>query len=279
MKVQSPLKYHGGKTYLAPRIVALMPAHVHYVEPYCGGCSVLFASGEKFPDRSEVVNDIDRELCRFWWALQDPDTRTMFLERCRFTPFGRAEFGGAKDVLEGVAKAKTKEQEAAVVAWAFFVRNRQSLAGRGKDFAPLTKFRTRRGVNEQASAWIGAVDLLGEMVDRLRSVVVECDDAVNVIRREDTPGTLFYLDPPYLEETVSAPDVYAHRMTDQQHEALLDVVTAKTFAGKVMLSGYASKLYSRRLKGWRVERIKIDNKSAGGAVKDVCVEHLWMNYK
>jgi DNA adenine methylase len=29
-----PLKWHGGKHYLARRIVALMPSHLHYVEPF-----------------------------------------------------------------------------------------------------------------------------------------------------------------------------------------------------------------------------------------------------
>ena len=35
--MNSPLKSHGGKHYLAAQIVALMPPHLHYVEPYFGG--------------------------------------------------------------------------------------------------------------------------------------------------------------------------------------------------------------------------------------------------
>jgi DNA adenine methylase len=35
--MNQPLKWHGGKHYLAQQIVALMPPHTHYVEPYCGG--------------------------------------------------------------------------------------------------------------------------------------------------------------------------------------------------------------------------------------------------
>ena len=39
-----PLKWHGGKYYLASKIVRLMPPpHLHYVEPYFGGGAVLFA--------------------------------------------------------------------------------------------------------------------------------------------------------------------------------------------------------------------------------------------
>jgi DNA adenine methylase len=30
-RVTPPLKWHGGKWYLAPKIVAKMPPHIHYV--------------------------------------------------------------------------------------------------------------------------------------------------------------------------------------------------------------------------------------------------------
>jgi D12 class N6 adenine-specific DNA methyltransferase len=55
-RISPPLKWHGGKWYLAPKIVALMPAHVHYVEPFAGGLSVLLAKDPA--GVSEVVNDI-----------------------------------------------------------------------------------------------------------------------------------------------------------------------------------------------------------------------------
>lgn len=44
-----PIKYHGGKHYLARAIVALMPRHIHYVEPYCfpAGTGVLTSTGWK----------------------------------------------------------------------------------------------------------------------------------------------------------------------------------------------------------------------------------------
>lgn len=68
-----PLKWHGGKHYLAKRIIELMPPHVHYVEPYFGGGAVLFAKPSKWIEgHSEVVNDIDGELMNFWRVLASP---------------------------------------------------------------------------------------------------------------------------------------------------------------------------------------------------------------
>jgi len=48
-----------GKTHLAQRIVAEIPEHRVYVEPFAGGAQVLFA---KEPSEVEVVGDLDPEI-------------------------------------------------------------------------------------------------------------------------------------------------------------------------------------------------------------------------
>ncbi len=40
-KLRPPVKRHGGKHYLAARIIEMIPSHIHYVEPYFGGGAVL----------------------------------------------------------------------------------------------------------------------------------------------------------------------------------------------------------------------------------------------
>ena len=40
-KLRPAVKRHGGKAYLARRIIARFPGHETYVEPFAGGPSVL----------------------------------------------------------------------------------------------------------------------------------------------------------------------------------------------------------------------------------------------
>ena len=82
--ITKPHKWHGGKHYLAKRIIELMPRHTHYVEPYFGGGAVLFR--KPFDDYSEVVNDMDGDLVNFWRVLQDPDSFDESYRRIEATP-------------------------------------------------------------------------------------------------------------------------------------------------------------------------------------------------
>ena len=53
------LWYAGAKWTLAPWIIAHMPPHATYVEPFCGSCAVLFAKPRA---AHELVSDRAGEL-------------------------------------------------------------------------------------------------------------------------------------------------------------------------------------------------------------------------
>ncbi len=168
LKSSSPLKWHGGKSYLAAKLNNLMPAHIHYVEPYFGGGSVLFV---KNPNGvSEVANDLNGDLMNFWRVLQNPSLFKAFNRQAIVTPFSEQQWKQALARLNDPSERQTGN----CVQWAmdFFVAVRQSLAGRMDNFAPLSRNRTRRGRNEQVSAWLSAVDGLGQVHQRLQRVAL-----------------------------------------------------------------------------------------------------------
>jgi DNA adenine methylase len=114
-------------------------------------------------------------------------------------------------------------------------------------FAQLSRTRTRLRLNEQVSAWTGAVNGLPAVYARLRRVAVLNGDALNVIRQQDGRGTLFYVYPPYAVETRVAAVVSAHELAPARHD-LLDLI--RKCREKVMHSGYPSAMYDQRLADW-----------------------------
>jgi DNA adenine methylase len=269
--VHQPLKCHGGKHYLARQIVALMPPHTHYVEAYAGGLAVLLA--KPCEGVSEVANDLNQDLTNFWRVLQDATLFRRFRRRVQAVPFSEAEWDEARQWLDKDRAGREQKVERAA---RFFVVCRQSLAGRCEDFAVLSRARTRRGMNEQASAWLRAIDGLPAVHQRLRRVVILNRPALEVIQTQDGPDTLFYLDPPYLPETKTAGVFGPLEMTAEQHAELLDAVTK--VQGKAMLSGYPSRLYDGRLAGWSRHEFRLPNQAAAGALKRSMTEVLWCNF-
>jgi DNA adenine methylase len=271
-----PLKGHGGKYYLASRIVALMPPHLHYVEPFFGGGAVLLARDPEdaplwLPPHqgvSEVVNDINGRLVNFWRVLQNPETFARFRRRVEAMPVARSEWARAHDHAYG--------QDQVDNAVAFFVDCRQSRSGMMNSFTAVTRNRTRRRMNGNVSEWLSAVDGLADVHARLRRVLIENIPAIELIRREDAPGTLFYCDPPYMHETRTAPEAYAFEMAANDHRELL--ATLLECQGKIILSGYSSGLYDEKLKDWNRHAFDLPNNAAGGETKRRMTEVLWCNF-
>jgi len=161
----------------------------------------------------------------------------------------------------------------------FFIRCRQSLAGRMNGFASITRNRTRRGMNEQVSAWLGAIEGLADVHERLKRVLILNRDALDVIRQQDGPRTLFYLDPPYLHETRATTGEYGEQeMSADEHRNLLNLLMK--IKGRFLLSGYRSMMYdtTAELCKWNRYEFKIDNKASGGKVKRQMTECVWTNY-
>jgi len=266
-----PIKWHGGKSYLAKRLIALMPEHTHYAEPFAGGLSVLLR--KSCEGISETVNDLNSELSNFWRVLADPQLFHRFYRIVEAIPLSQQLF----DCVDASGVLWMSDHRKISRAIKFFVRARQSRQGLMRDYTTPTR-RTRRGMNEQVSAWLTAVDGLPDVHRRLRRVEIRNMPAVEFIRKYDHAGALFYCDPPYLHQTRSSIDEYACEMTEEQHEELLDRLPC--INGKFLLSGYPSEMYDdwAGRHGYRCERFEIDNKASSAKQKPVKTECVWMNY-
>ena len=259
LKIGSPpVRYFGGKWRIASWILEQFPPHTTYVEPFCGAASILF---KKQPSKFEIINDLNGEIVNFFDVLRD---KTIELIRAiQLTPFSREEHRRAHIPVE--------ETDIVERARRFYVRSRQSFGSGEGEYSTGWRYQmdNRRG-SSCVDEW-NNVDNLWLAAERLKSVQIECDDAIKCIQRFDTKDTLFYVDPPYLFETrYSDEHRYAHEMTDNQHVELATVL--KAVQGMVLISGYSSPLYDELYDGWRrIEKATRTNDN------HEATEYLWIS--
>jgi DNA adenine methylase len=264
--IKPPFTYFGGKTAIADRIVALLPPHEHYVEPFAGSLSVLLA---KPPSPMETVNDLDGDLMNFWRVLRD---RPADLERvCALTPHSRAEYLLAYEPA-------ADDLERARRVWVNLTQGRGGQMKRtGWRF-----YQDPRGSHSSMPDYLDAyTSRIAAAAARLRNVSLECMDALELIEGYGRhPETLVYADPPYLGSLRSlnkgrcrGPD-YPHELrTDDEHRDLLEALLGCRSA--VVLSGYASPLYDDMLGAW--SRREIATQTGNGGTDRLRSEVLWSN--
>lgn len=258
--MKPPFAYYGGKQVLADRLIALMPPHQHYVEPFAGSLAVLLAKPRA---RMETVNDLDGELVAFWRVLRDrPDELQVM---CWLTPHARAE---------RATSSKERSDDELEQARRVWVQLSQGRAGRRTDTG-WKHFQDARGSTRGMPDYLAAYcERIAPGSTRLHGVSLECRPAIEVIRaygRHDT--TLLYVDPPYFAKRSVG---YAVEMTRRDmHAGMLTAL--RECAAAVMLSGYANELYDSELADWH--RIEINTWTGQGGTREPRTEVLWLNYE
>lgn len=246
MIAAAPIAWYGGKARLAPRIAALLPHHTTYVEAFGGAGSILFA---KEPANLEVYNDIDSGLVTFFRALRDHPKA--LAQALRFTPYAREEFSICRDSWQS-----TDDDIERARRW--YVRMRQAFGCSASVSWGYERDGSLSG-GTRARSFASTVDELHRFAERLRTVQVEHLDWQKVLALYDSPGTCFYLDPPYHPATrapVSKNHGYRHELTAADHDRLIKTVL-KT-RGSVVMSGFDHHTY-RALERDGFERLEFDH--------------------
>ena len=218
---------------------------------------------------AEVINDKWDTVVNVFQCLRDPEIAEQLKEQLRLTPFARSEFNSAF----GHRVQRPADIEAARLCIL------RSFAGFGSaaingDYATGFRSNSNRSGTTPAHDWMNFPDSIASFTERLRGVVIENKDALELIPQHDTSETLFYCDPPYQVGTrnmARGNAVYSCDMADNDHRKLAQILRA--VRGMVILSGYASPLYDCELfPDWR--RIEIPWRADGARKR---VEVVWMN--
>ena len=221
------LRWHGGKWKLAPWIIGYFPEHRVYVEAFGGAASVLMQKRRSY---GEVYNDLDQEVVNLFRVLQDDGMAAELRQKLHLTPFAREEFElGYLDSEDPVERAR----RLVILCFMGFGSN-------GHNKATRTGFRanSNRSGTTPAHDWSNYPDRLPAIIERLRGIVIENRDALEVMAQHDSVETLHYVDPPYVWETSSSAmhrnRCYTHELDAAGHERLLTFLG--TLTGSVVLS-------------------------------------------
>ena len=268
MKPRTPLTYFGGKQRVTDQIVAHMPPHRIYLEPFAGGAAVLFAK-PRAP--RETINDLDGAIAAFWRVLRErPDELAAAVE---LTPYSRDEWQAcAADRDEGDDLERARR---------VLVTYDQSYARVGCTWSPPSLGFDRIG-RWQPGTWSDMPERIVLAATRLKGVAIENTDAIPMVGRWDLDETLIYCDPPYTGEhrlDVRRSRGYRHDDTEDLWPSLVAALLSIEKAS-VLLSGYPCEATEDlESAGWRRLPIKAWRRRQAKANRSIdrTPETLWLN--
>lgn len=257
------VRYHGGKWKLADWIVAQFPPHRIYVEPFGGGASVLLRKPRSY---GEIYNDLDGEIVNVFRILRDRGEELR--SALELTPFSRTEF------LESYeASSDPLEQARRTIVRSFQGFGSAAICGEISGF----RSKSNRSGTTPAQDWRNYPAHVPALVERLRGVVIEQKDAVEIMVQHDSDSTLHYVDPPYVHSTRSEKmrgtatrKAYKFEMSDGQHRTLAD--TLHSLRGIVVVSGYRCDLYDELYSDW----LRLDRTTHADGARER-IECLWLS--
>ncbi len=207
-----PIAYIGGKRRIAKKLIALLPEHITYVEPFAGGAQVLFA---KPPSKVEVLNDLSGDVVNFFRVCQHhPDE----LLRClKYAVVSRTLYGLLQQqdptLLTDVQRAAR-----------FLYLQKNSFGGNVNN--QQYHYCVLKPSNFNLETIPASIEAASK---RLARVQIESWPYEKILERFDRDTTLFYLDPPYV-----GAKLYKFNFTDADF-TLLGERLAK-IQGKFLLS-------------------------------------------
>ncbi|HTA22829.1 MAG TPA: DNA adenine methylase [Terriglobales bacterium] len=219
MRTINPLRYPGGKAFLAPTLAALLQANrlvrPTIAEPYAGaaGASLELLFGEYV--QSILINDFDYRVFSFWWAALNHTDQ--FVQRIRSIRLTIPEWKRQRDIYRNARRHKRFD-----VGFATFFLNRTNRSGILVNGGPI-------GGIKQTGEW--GIDArftratLADRVDRIGAyrerILISNLDALEFIQRlgNGSPSSqlFLYLDPPYYEKGA---DLYLSTYGHDDHVAV-----------------------------------------------------------
>jgi DNA adenine methylase len=250
--INSPFRYAGGKFYARKLILAHIPQHYAYIEPFAGGASVFFAKSKV---EFNQLNDIDSDLVNVYLIIRDnPDGLIHFLQK-RKKIDSRIPENLTESVLEGYPLPATKELHSFFKnefkpineierAGRWFYLNRTSYSGIMNNQNMYWGYGDKFSM--QPKNWAQNINRTNK---KLQGVEITNLDFEKVI--DSAPdGALLFLDPPYFN--ADQDKFYQHYFSKQDHFRLAECLKRNNDRLKLFIT-YDNTPEIRELYAWMPE--------------------------
>jgi len=164
----------GSKRRFAELLDYIAPEHTKYVEAFVGSGAFFW---RKEPSKSEVINDLDKDVVRTYRLIQDADTNLDNYPKNLKTKEQLKSF--LKNGGNSKAAQLTKEIIRTCGGWMGKEVNQKTLNVQ-RDLNPFSKLKH-----------------VEDYKARMKGVKIESKDYGAIIKEHDSPTTFFFFDPPY----------------------------------------------------------------------------------
>jgi len=261
-------RYFGSKWMLAQEIVAMIPPHKTYIEPFFGSGAIFFT---KPLAKVNIINDLDSNVANFFEVIREnPDQLKKMLE---WTPYSRK-------ICQDIDANGFNTSDKIKWAWEFFcwinLTRGTSTKICASHSALRRSFSDGRCVelfNEIPNRFYEASRMLKKAIIENRDVMKLLED-IRKLEDEDRKECFVFLDPPYNADTRSRID----------HKYGIDLVHQPSFEDdfldktskldvRMMVCGYECPKYDEAYKGWNKQQWQVRNEMGNERT-----ETIWYNY-
>jgi len=224
--VRAPFAYPGSKGRSIDFLLENVPNGKVYVEPFGGSGALLLA---RKPAKLEVYNDRFGGVVCFYRCIRDREKLENLIERLEFTIHAREEF-----IWSWKTWQEVEDEVERAARWYYSVI--YSFGSNGRSWGRATK--ATAGL---AGRIHNKLPEFYNLHQRLRNVQIDNRDWRECIADYDSPDTVFYLDPPYVDAFVGT---YKHELSQDDHRQMLEFVFR--LKGCACVSGYSNPLYEEQ---------------------------------
>ena len=181
--IKTPLRYPGGKSRMAKRIVDMMPPTMEsYYEGFLGGGSVALEVSKRYPDVAVHVNDLWYPLYSFWCVLSYYPEELQYM-LLNMKAESENPDGGRKLFEDARERVSSMDQVTLENACAFYIVNKCGFSGLVSSYSP--------------QAWtqnftVRCIEALADISELTQNWKITNDEW-----SEWKDSSCIYLDPPY----------------------------------------------------------------------------------